>query len=208
MDDPRSAGGDRAGEAPSAGLSVLPAAAGPAPAATAGRSSSLPGALAPPAGSVQRSALPPEAVERPVRPPPSPVADARLLRDRYRGPGGSPAGGGWDPVAMRLALPAPEPPGTGPAAGPAADPGPGSPAGAPALQRAGEDTLPAAETAAPPTGAVTTSAAAAPAPAADEEMSQEQVDELAKRLVGPIVRRIKADMLLDRERRGLRIDAN
>ena len=39
-------------------------------------------------------------------------------------------------------------------------------------------------------------------------MSQEQVDELAKRLVGPIVRRIKADMLLDRERRGLRIDAN
>lgn len=39
-------------------------------------------------------------------------------------------------------------------------------------------------------------------------MSQEQVDELAKRLVGPIMRRIKADMLLDRERRGLRIDAS
>jgi len=37
-------------------------------------------------------------------------------------------------------------------------------------------------------------------------MSQDLVDELARRLVGPIVRRIKADMLLDRERRGLRTD--
>lgn len=118
---------------------------------------------------------------------------------------------------MRLASATPHPSGTGRAAGPAADPGPGSPAGAPAVQRAGEETFPATEATAASPGSVPTAAesgtapagpATAPAPAADEEMSQEQVDELAKRLVGPIVRRIKADMLLDRERRGLRIDAS
>jgi hypothetical protein len=36
----------------------------------------------------------------------------------------------------------------------------------------------------------------------------EQLDELAKRLAGPLIRRIKAEMLLDRERRGLRTDTN
>ena len=36
----------------------------------------------------------------------------------------------------------------------------------------------------------------------------EQLEELAKRLTGPLIRRIKAEMLLDRERRGLRTDTN
>ena len=36
----------------------------------------------------------------------------------------------------------------------------------------------------------------------------EQLEDLAKRLTGPLVRRIKAEMLLDRERRGLRTDVN
>lgn len=43
---------------------------------------------------------------------------------------------------------------------------------------------------------------AAGAPAA----TPEQLEELAKRLTGPLIRRIKAEMLLDRERRGLRTD--
>ncbi|WP_142031058.1 hypothetical protein [Arthrobacter sp. SLBN-112] len=45
---------------------------------------------------------------------------------------------------------------------------------------------------------------AAGAPAA----TPEQLEELAKRLAGPLIRRIKAEMLLDRERRGLRTDVN
>ncbi|MFI7495799.1 hypothetical protein ACH9D2_13935 [Kocuria sp. M4R2S49] len=118
---------------------------------------------------------------------------------------------------MRLASTTQRPSGPGGIAGPAEAPGPGSPAGAPAVQRAGEEAFPAEEATSTPPGPVPTAAdsgttsagpATAPAPAVDEEMSQEQVDELAKRLVGPIVRRIKADMLLDRERRGLRIDAS
>ncbi|BCW71119.1 hypothetical protein [Arthrobacter sp. NicSoilB8] len=36
----------------------------------------------------------------------------------------------------------------------------------------------------------------------------EQLEDLAKRLAGPLIRRIKAEMLLDRERRGLRTDTN
>ena len=36
----------------------------------------------------------------------------------------------------------------------------------------------------------------------------DQLEELAKRLAGPLIRRIKAEMLLDRERRGLRTDSN
>lgn len=36
----------------------------------------------------------------------------------------------------------------------------------------------------------------------------DQLEELAKRLAGPLIRRIKAEMLLDRERRGLRTDPN
>lgn len=39
-------------------------------------------------------------------------------------------------------------------------------------------------------------------------VTPEQLEELAKRLTGPLIRRIKAEMLLDRERRGLRTDVN
>ncbi|MEN8582292.1 hypothetical protein ABFP37_06260 [Burkholderia sp. RS01] len=59
---------------------------------------------------------------------------------------------------------------------------------------------------------------AGPAPAAPERSAgasgvpgtatPDQLEELAKRLAGPLIRRIKAEMLLDRERRGLRTDSN
>jgi hypothetical protein len=48
-------------------------------------------------------------------------------------------------------------------------------------------------------GAGATGTPAAPNP--------EQLEELARRLVAPLARRLKAEMLLDRERRGLRTDA-
>ena len=34
----------------------------------------------------------------------------------------------------------------------------------------------------------------------------ENVEQLVRKLYGPLVRRIKAELLLDRERRGIRID--
>jgi len=59
---------------------------------------------------------------------------------------------------------------------------------------------------------------AGPTPAAPERLAgapgvpgaatPDQLEELAKRLAGPLIRRIKAEMLLDRERRGLRTDSN
>ncbi|GAA1771887.1 hypothetical protein GCM10009767_32260 [Kocuria aegyptia] len=225
---PRPAGGGRADEAPWAGSPVLSAHTGPAsvPAGTPGLSSSPSGTLPAAVGSLQRSALhpaapvpPPASPGPPTRPQPAPAPGvvagevARADQDVHRGPGGPPAAARADPVAMRLASTPPHPSRPGRAAGPAAAPGPGAPAGVPAVQRADGETFSAPEATGPvPTAAESgpTSAASVPAPtpAADEEMSQEQVDELAKRLVGPIVRRIKADMLLDRERRGLRIDAS
>ncbi|MFC9335244.1 hypothetical protein [Arthrobacter sp. NPDC057009] len=44
--------------------------------------------------------------------------------------------------------------------------------------------------------------------AAAPSTTPEQLEELAKQLTGPLIRRIKAEMLLDRERRGLRTDMN
>jgi hypothetical protein len=123
---------------------------------------------------------------------------------------------GTSSVAMRLVAPeaaAGARPGKPPAsagAGQPLDAGTASPTGPATVQRDAADVAPAE--AAPATGPASGAAAepartaAAPAVPVVEGMSQEQVDELAKRLVGPIVRRIKADMLLDRERRGLRID--
>lgn len=46
------------------------------------------------------------------------------------------------------------------------------------------------------------------APGSPDTATPDQLEELAKRLAGPIIRRIKAEMLLDRERRGLRTDSN
>jgi hypothetical protein len=51
-------------------------------------------------------------------------------------------------------------------------------------------------------------AAGAATPGSAAQASPEQLEELAKRLAGPLIRRIKAEMLLDRERRGLRTDVN
>jgi len=78
------------------------------------------------------------------------------------------------------------------------------------VQLSEERTVQPAEqpTSMPAVGAPPT-AAGGGAPAADavSGMSSDQLDDLAKRLAGPIIRRIKADMLLDRERRGVRTDA-
>ncbi|WP_219816669.1 hypothetical protein [Arthrobacter sp. ZGTC131] len=46
------------------------------------------------------------------------------------------------------------------------------------------------------------------APGTAGAATPDQLEELAKRLAGPLIRRIKAEMLLDRERRGLRTDSN
>lgn len=46
------------------------------------------------------------------------------------------------------------------------------------------------------------------APGVAGAATPDQLEELAKRLAGPLIRRIKAEMLLDRERRGLRTDSN
>jgi hypothetical protein len=68
-----------------------------------------------------------------------------------------------------------------PAAAPATEPAPAAAPGAPAAPGAG-----------------TPGSAGAATP--------EQLEELARRLVAPLARRLKAEMLLDRERRGLRTD--
>ncbi|MFJ5696173.1 hypothetical protein ACIP9X_20380 [Arthrobacter sp. NPDC093125] len=62
----------------------------------------------------------------------------------------------------------------------------------------------AAEDGTPPATERSTAAAPGPLGAA----TPDQLEELAKRLAGPLIRRIKAEMLLDRERRGLRTDSN
>jgi len=77
--------------------------------------------------------------------------------------------------------------GTAPAP-PAADP----PGAAPVVARAGETAAPAGTSAGP--------AGAAPGGATD-------VEALAQRLFHPMLRRMKAELLLDRERRGMRTDA-
>ena len=110
----------------------------------------------------------------------------------------------------------------------AADPAAGSRTGVPA-QGAGSvggpsaaaspssfdtDTSVQADAGSPPAGAgqpVTGAAAIGPAgkqAAGAPAATPEQLEELAKRLTGPLIRRIKAEMLLDRERRGLRTDVN
>jgi hypothetical protein len=61
--------------------------------------------------------------------------------------------------------------------------------------------------AAPPAGAPAAGASGAPGAAGGAAaQTPEQLEELARRLVGPLTRRLKAEMLLDRERRGLRTD--
>jgi hypothetical protein len=89
-----------------------------------------------------------------------------------------------------------------PPAGPHLAPVPESPVvEAPvAVQRASEPPAPvqpAAQAGAPaPSGGGGTAPAAGP----------DQIDELVRRLAGPMLRRVKAELLLDRERRGVRTD--
>ena len=64
-----------------------------------------------------------------------------------------------------------------------------------------------AEIADAPSSGGTTHSATSSAPAAPASgTSPEQIEELARRLVGPLTRRLSAQMLLDRERRGHRTD--
>ena len=44
-------------------------------------------------------------------------------------------------------------------------------------------------------------------PGAGGAQSEQDIDALARRLVEPLSRRLKAEMLIDRERRGVRSDA-
>lgn len=108
----------------------------------------------------------------------------------------------------------------------AADPAAGSRAGFPARgagsvggpsAAASQDSLDAGasvqtEVGSPPGGAdqpgpgAATNASAGKQPAGAPAVTPEQLEDLAKRLTGPLIRRIKAEMLLDRERRGLRTD--
>jgi hypothetical protein len=92
------------------------------------------------------------------------------------------------------AVPAPETPAPASSA-------PGEPDSGAAVQ-GGTATEPAGAAA---QGPATRGATASGSPAG---ATPEQLEELAKRLAGPLIRRIKAEMLLDRERRGLRTDTN
>ncbi len=158
-----------------------------------GWASSVSGALFAPAGPLQRPAAGPAVQARRTGAQP-PVLHGGVV-------GGSTAPG-VEPEAMRLAAPPPQPP------GPAGDiSARAESSGVPVTaQRAAADVAPVPEPPVAETPPESARSVTAPPAATDQGMSQEQVDELADRLVGPIVRRIKADMLLDRERRGLRID--
>ncbi|WP_407922363.1 hypothetical protein, partial [Agromyces humi] len=56
------------------------------------------------------------------------------------------------------------------------------------------------------TDAASVTAPAASGAASVDASSPEAIEKLAQRLYGPLVRRLKAELLLDRERRGIRID--
>ena len=78
----------------------------------------------------------------------------------------------------------------------------------PEVQRSESGPVPSAP--AEPTPAPAPSAAAPGSPGATATTgpaTPEQLDELARRLVGPLTRQLKANLLLDRERRGQRTDA-
>jgi hypothetical protein len=65
---------------------------------------------------------------------------------------------------------------------------------------------PASGEAAPVQRAAEAAAPTAPAAGGGAAASSEQIEALADRLLGPLTRRLKAEMLLDRERRGVRTD--
>ncbi|MGY2746746.1 hypothetical protein ACVWZ8_003863 [Arthrobacter sp. UYCu723] len=94
------------------------------------------------------------------------------------------------------------------ARGPAA-PGPSAPSSAmPKAADGGSSVQPGAEPAPPGPAPQGPAARGAAVPGGATAATPEQLEDLAKRLAGPLIRRIKAEMLLDRERRGLRTDAN
>ncbi|APX04069.1 hypothetical protein [Arthrobacter sp. QXT-31] len=130
-----------------------------------------------------------------------------------------------NPVALTLAAPAAEPR-AGEATGPAEDSsgtiqrlslpeGPDHAARAATGQGSTEPgisaaSLPEEASQAPQVGTASpaTEHSTAGKPGSALAVTPDQLEELAKRLAGPLIRRIKAEMLLDRERRGLRTDSN
>ncbi|MCD5342357.1 hypothetical protein LR392_09005 [Arthrobacter sp. AK04] len=182
---------------------------------------------------LQRSAASSSALAHPVRPDPDGSAfgagtvpgaafpEATNVAPTLDNPSG--------PAVLALALqPVSRTVGDATAQRDAADPAAGSRTGVPA-QGAGSvggpsaaaspssfdtETSVQADAGSPPAGAgqpVTGAAAIGPAgkqAAGAPAATPEQLEELAKRLTGPLIRRIKAEMLLDRERRGLRTDVN
>jgi hypothetical protein len=127
-----------------------------------------------------------------VRPTPTPTLVQREVRDVVPMP--LPPVPAPTTVAVQ-AMPTDDGPPTVP---PAPPPAPDPPGPAPVVARAGE---PAATTGTPagPAGAAG-AAGGAPGGATD-------VEALAQRLFNPMLRRMKAELLLDRERRGMRTDA-
>jgi hypothetical protein len=121
-------------------------------------------------------------------------------------PGGPGQAQDYNDTVQRLSLPeaaeATVPPVTGQVSTPPEFSSPSSPAEARSQAPAGSTA--AAEDGTAPATERSTAAAPGPLGAA----TPDQLEELAKRLAGPIIRRIKAEMLLDRERRGLRTDSN
>jgi hypothetical protein len=131
------------------------------------------------------SALPEPAA--PAMPMPMPVATARALVAAVTG--GPRADGATSAPAD--GIPATPPP--------VASPDEAAP---PATSAAGTDIG-----AAPPVGAAPAGATAAAGGAPGAASSPQQLDELARRLYDPLASRLRAELLLDRERRGLRTDA-
>jgi hypothetical protein len=75
------------------------------------------------------------------------------------------------------------------------------------LRARAADALPEAADAARSASDTLTQAGRALSPAAAGAAAPtENVEQLVRKLYGPLVRRIKAELLLDRERRGIRID--
>ncbi len=181
------------------GLSTLPRTLPDRPSLPAGPPR-LPGALTrPPAGlpdslpsvpadlpwALGAPAIRSEVVPDPGRLP-MPVSSARALVAAVAG--ASPADSGTPPMAAGI-------PTAAPIAGAPADTAPeGPPAPAPGV-------------AAGPTPPVGPPATTGAVPALGAVTTPQQLDELARRLYGPLAASLRAELLLDRERRGLRTDA-
>ncbi|HEY5835588.1 hypothetical protein [Streptomyces sp.] len=177
-----------------AGASVRRFAAAPPPAAAPVRPF-LP-ALGAPAAAVQRYASPP-AVPGPVGGTPFPPS-----LQRYDAAGSAPSDPGSVAVAAGIAQRAPD--GSVVFAAPAPPPAPAPESAAPPTVQREADATPAPEPAPAPVPATAPPPSPAPAP---PQGHPENTDELVRRLIAPLSRLLRAELRLDRERAGLRLDS-